>query len=88
MDEVCSTGNTFSVTADQLVDCRGLMCPMPIIKVRQKLNTLKKGAEFLIVADDPTFNTEFLRFCYLADLTVISSEKTPQYEAYHVRVLR
>lgn len=61
---------------------------MPIIKVRLKLNTLKKEDELLIVADDPTFNTDFLRFCYLADLSVISSEKTPEYQAYHVRVTR
>jgi TusA-related sulfurtransferase len=61
---------------------------MPIIKVRLKLNALKKGDELLVVADDPIFVTEFKRFCYLADLSIISSEKTPEYQAYHVKVTR
>jgi TusA-related sulfurtransferase len=59
---------------------------MPIIKTRLKLNTLKKGDELLIVADDPTFVTEFKRFCYLADLSIVASEHTPEYQAFHVKV--
>jgi tRNA 2-thiouridine synthesizing protein A len=71
-----------------LVDCRGLLCPMPIVRTRLKLNTLKKDDELLIIADDPTFAADFRRFCYLADLIIISSEKTPEYQAYHVKITR
>jgi tRNA 2-thiouridine synthesizing protein A len=69
-----------------LVDCRGLLCPLPIVKVRLKLNLLQKGDEILILADDPVFATDFKRFCYLASLSILASEKTPEYQAYHVQV--
>jgi len=71
-----------------LVDCRGLLCPLPIVKTRLKLNMLNKGDELLILADDPTFATDFKRFCYLAGLSILASEKTQEYQAYHVQVTR
>jgi TusA-related sulfurtransferase len=49
---------------------------------------LNKGDELLILADDPTFATDFKRFCYLAGLSILASEKTQEYQAYHVQVTR
>jgi TusA-related sulfurtransferase len=72
----------------QTVDCRGLKCPMPIVQVRLALNALRKDAELLIYADDPTFETDFSRFCYLADLRLLSKTQHPDFQAYHVKIIR
>lgn len=73
------------------VDCMGLVCPMPIVKVRLALNSLKAGDLLTIHADDPHFSQEFLRFCYLADIELISREnhtKFPNSETFLVKVLK
>jgi tRNA 2-thiouridine synthesizing protein A len=70
-----------------VVDCRGLICPMPIIQVRLRLNVMKKDDELLIYADDPTFESEFGRFCQLADISLISKQECGGFQSYHIRVL-
>jgi TusA-related sulfurtransferase len=60
---------------------------MPIIQVRLRLNAMKKGDELLIYADDTTFESEFGRFCQLADITLISKRECGGFQEYHVRVL-
>jgi len=75
-----------------LVDCRGLKCPMPIVKTRLALNALHKDDELVILADDPTFSTEFQRFCYLADISLITKtekdDETGKVQIYHVKVIK
>ena len=61
---------------------------MPIVQTRLALNVLKAGDDLVIYADDPTFSEEFKRFCYLADITLISKEKTETYDIYTVKVLK
>jgi len=74
------------------VNCRGLKCPIPIVKTRLALNTLQKDDELVIFADDPTFSTEFDRFCYLADIQIISKNEqfdgNSKVQIYHVKVLK
>ncbi|MGB0957958.1 MAG: sulfurtransferase TusA family protein, partial [Litorivicinus sp.] len=36
-----------------LVDCRGLACPMPLLKAKLAYATLAPGASVSVVADDP-----------------------------------
>jgi tRNA 2-thiouridine synthesizing protein A len=74
------------------VNCIGLQCPMPIIKTRLALNELKKDDELVIYADDPAFTEDFQRFCYLADISLISKQKHvengQEYEIYLVKLLK
>lgn len=55
------------------LDCRGLVCPMPIVQVRLKLNLMSKGDKLVILADDEHFNEEFARFCQLADIKLLET---------------
>lgn len=70
------------------LDCRGLVCPMPIISVRLKLNAMKKNDEMKILADDETFAHEFDRFCQLADIALLAKKECGGFQEYHIRVLR
>lgn len=69
-----------------LVDCRGLQCPLPIIKVRLQLNLMGKGDRLVVYADDVTFEHEILRFCQLADVKLLDiqehSPETPDKQGY------
>lgn len=40
------------VKEDKLVDARGLLCPMPIVKVGQEMKTLQPGQVLKILSTD------------------------------------
>jgi len=41
------------ITADQLLDCSGLLCPMPVVKTSKAIKTLEVGQILEMVATDP-----------------------------------
>ena len=38
---------------DDILDCVGLYCPVPIFETRKKMDVLKKGQVLKMMADDP-----------------------------------
>lgn len=42
-----------SVTADQVLDCSGLSCPMPILKTKKAVDALSQGQVLKMIATDP-----------------------------------
>lgn len=59
---------------ENIIDCMGLKCPMPILKTRLSLNKLKKDDLVLILSDDPGFINDISTFCFQADLELIESK--------------
>lgn len=45
------------------VDCRGLLCPEPVVRVRQALDGLMPGEEIEVVATDPLAELDLQVFC-------------------------
>lgn len=41
------------ITPDETLDCRGLSCPMPLLKVKKALKKLKAGQVLEILGTDP-----------------------------------
>ena len=70
------------------VDCRGLVCPMPIIQVRLKINLMQKGDRLEILADDKNFDSEFERFCQLADIKLLDRRQHGDFYVYLIELLR
>lgn len=44
---------TTSVKPDQVLDCRGLLCPMPIIKLSKAIKAVQVGQVIEMLATDP-----------------------------------
>ncbi len=42
-----------NIVEDQVLDCRGQLCPMPVIKASQVINKLQKGKILKIISSDP-----------------------------------
>jgi len=40
------------------LDCRGLKCPMPIVKIAQEAKSLSPGELMRVVASDPAFKAD------------------------------
>jgi tRNA 2-thiouridine synthesizing protein A len=48
---------------DVFLDARGLLCPMPLIKTRQALMVIARGATICVLATDPASVDDFTNFC-------------------------
>jgi tRNA 2-thiouridine synthesizing protein A len=48
--------------ADQELDVRGLMCPLPILRARAALNGMARGQTLKVVATDPGSVKDFEAF--------------------------
>ena len=48
---------------DAVLDTRGLYCPVPILRTRNRLRTLPDGAELLVLSDDPVILVDMPAFC-------------------------
>ena len=49
--------------ADQLLDAKGLNCPLPILKAKKALKTVPEGGTLEILATDPGSVADFQAFC-------------------------
>ena len=45
------------------LDARGLLCPLPVLKARKRLNDLAQGDVLRMHADDPAARIDVPHFC-------------------------
>ena len=57
------------------LDARGLVCPQPLLKARQLLDTLKPGERLEVLADDPVSPLDFAAFCHRSGNPLRESSK-------------
>ena len=49
--------------ADQVLDAKGLNCPLPILKAKKAINALETGNTLQVLATDPGSVKDFEAFC-------------------------
>jgi len=49
--------------ADQLLDAKGLNCPLPILKAKKALKSLAGGQTLEVLSTDPGSVADFAAFC-------------------------
>ena len=49
--------------ADDIVDCRGLKCPLPVLKTEKRLAQTKPGTRLTVLATDPIAKIDIPLFC-------------------------
>ena len=47
----------------ELIDCRGLRCPLPVLKLEKRLGQLPAGATLVILATDPMAKIDIPLHC-------------------------
>ncbi len=58
---------------DEEIDARGLLCPLPVLKARKRLNTMANGAVLRLVATDPASVVDVPHFCVEGGHELINS---------------
>lgn len=58
----------------ELLDARGLKCPLPVLKAHRLLRDMHAGATLRVLATDPAARREFTDFCAQAGYALVSIE--------------
>ncbi|MEW5786838.1 MAG: sulfurtransferase TusA family protein [Pseudomonadota bacterium] len=61
--------------AKEVLDARGLNCPLPILRTKKTLNTLQSGEVLKVVSTDPGSLKDMVAFCAQTGNTLLSSQK-------------
>ncbi|MDA5555674.1 sulfurtransferase TusA family protein [Shimia sp. MMG029] len=48
---------------DLEIDALGLLCPLPVLRLRKRMEPLKDGAKVQLIADDPAAIVDVPHFC-------------------------
>ncbi|AGT07462.1 sulfurtransferase TusA family protein [Paracoccus aminophilus] len=56
------------------IDARGLLCPLPVLKLRKRLLALPQGALVRLIATDPAAVIDVPHFCREAGHSLIATE--------------
>lgn len=60
--------------ADQVLDLKGLSCPLPILRTRKALKDLPTGATLQVLATDPGSVEDFEVYCRTSGNQLIESK--------------
>ena len=63
------------------VDALGLLCPLPVLRLRKRMQPLADGAVVRLLADDPAAHVDVPHFCAEAGHAFLGAEGT----AFRVR---
>ncbi|GAA1551940.1 hypothetical protein GCM10009804_06100 [Kribbella hippodromi] len=55
------------------LDCRGLLCPLPVIKLAKALPTVAVGDTVTVLADDPAAATDIPAWCRMRSQELVSA---------------
>jgi len=61
--------------ADQVLDAKGMNCPLPILKTKKALQSMQPGGLLEVLATDPGAVADFESFCRQTGNQLVSSTK-------------
>lgn len=62
--------------ADKELDCKGLMCPMPIVKISKISKEMSSGQTLQVTATDPAFKADVDAWCTKTGNTLESVDES------------
>ncbi len=75
-----SAGEPFSL----VLDARGLMCPMPVLKTKKALRDVPLGGVIKVMATDPGSVADMKAFCDMTGNILLSSLQEGDVFIYHI----
>lgn len=67
------------------LDAIGLLCPLPVLKARKRLQALEAGDELEMRADDPAAIVDVPHFCSESGHVLVSMEDAEGVQIYIIR---
>lgn len=70
---------------DELLDTGGLLCPLPVLKVRKRLASAPSGTVLLVRATDPASAIDFPHFCEQSGHQLLRQSKHGEVFEFRIR---
>ncbi|MFK7870930.1 MAG: sulfurtransferase TusA family protein [Roseobacter sp.] len=71
------------MSKDELIlDATGLLCPLPVLKARKRLNGLSQGERLTVLADDPAAIVDVPHYCAESGHILVSSDLEGDVQTY------
>ncbi len=70
---------------DDTVDTLGMLCPLPVLKARKRLQSLNVGQVLRVLADDPVAVIDVPNFCHESGHDLLSSQQSGTTQTYLIR---
>ncbi|WP_394346540.1 sulfurtransferase TusA family protein [Meridianimarinicoccus aquatilis] len=70
---------------DLEVDAIGLLCPLPVLRARKRLQGLQTGQVLCLIADDPAAIVDVPHFCAEAGHTLVLQQEHGNARHYFIR---
>lgn len=70
---------------DAELDALGLLCPLPVLKARKRLQPLTSGQVLRVLADDPAAVIDMPHFCAEAGHELVSMTDAGAHQVYLLR---
>lgn len=70
---------------DADLDALGLLCPLPVLKARKRLQALAAGQVLRLRADDPAAVVDVPHFCAEAGHDLVATESRGEASHYFIR---
>ena len=67
------------------LDLSGLLCPLPVLKARKRLEAMTSGSELVVLATDPMAAIDMPHFCNEQGHTILSQEKHDQTLTFRIK---
>ena len=75
----------YLVGMTEILDATGLLCPLPVLKARKRLQGLAVGDELTVIADDPAAIVDVPHFCTEAGHHLVSADQDGAAQRYVIR---
>ncbi|WP_417676398.1 sulfurtransferase TusA family protein [Pseudodonghicola sp.] len=69
----------------ETVDALGLLCPLPVLRARKRLQALAPGAVLRLLASDPAAVIDVPHFCNQSGHAFLGCEELDGHQAYLIR---
>ena len=69
----------------ETIDARGLLCPLPVLKLRKRLKSLAPGQCAILLADDPAAVIDVPHFCNESGHELLEVGAYEEAQAYTVQ---
>jgi len=68
------------------LDTTGLHCPLPVLKAKKAIKSMKSGEIITVIATDPASYIDFDHFCHAAGHTLIEFSETAGVFTYRIEI--